>query len=219
MASTAKTEGNEPMSQPENPSPDESERLDPEDEQDSVEETPAQKPRYSKAKKLPGPGGSGAGGGALAGRGGAAAGGGGSRSGRSGSSGGFFTIYKKGQGYWTRMGTAIAATVLCGLTASFIYEQLNAGVRGLWPLGIGITVMAALMLICWWAMNAPGNADFLIATDSEMKKVNWTKPVDLMGSTKVVILFMVLIAIFLFVCDIVLQYIFHWCIPKLPAPF
>ena len=44
-------------------------------------------------------------------------------------------------------------------------------------------------------MNKPANVDFLIATDSEMKKVNWTSRKELIGSTKVVILFMFLIAV------------------------
>ena len=43
-------------------------------------------------------------------------------------------------------------------------------------------------------MNKPTNVDFLIATDSEMKKVNWTSRKELIGSTKVVIIFMFLIA-------------------------
>jgi len=215
MPQGAKTEDTEPMSQPENPSPDESELAEPDDDQDAVGETPAAKPpRYSKAKKLTGGGGTGGSSGGMTAGGGA----GGNRPARSAASSGFFTIYKKGQGYWTRMGTAIAAVVLSGLTASFVYEQLNISGRGLWPLGIGITVMAALLLLCWWVMNSAGNADFLIATDSEMKKVNWTKPVDLMGSTKVVIMFMVLIAMFLFVTDIILQYIFYWCGVG-PSPF
>src|SRR3954453_11315169 len=40
--------------------------------------------------------------------------------------GGFFSIYKKGQGYWTRMGTALAAAFIALLCADFIYTQMNA---------------------------------------------------------------------------------------------
>ena len=36
---------------------------------------------------------------------------------------GFFTIYKKGQGYWTRMGTAISVTALAALTAYELYDK------------------------------------------------------------------------------------------------
>ena len=46
-------------------------------------------------------------------------------------------------------------------------------------------------------MNKPSNVDFLVATDREMKKVNWTSRKDLIGSTKVVIVFMFLIALIL----------------------
>src|SRR5215207_665925 len=37
---------------------------------------------------------------------------------------GFFTIYKKGQGYWTRMGTAIGGAVLGGLIVWQLYVQM-----------------------------------------------------------------------------------------------
>src|SRR5690349_7504465 len=37
---------------------------------------------------------------------------------------GFFAIYKKGQGYWTRMGTALGALLLGGLTAYNLYVYL-----------------------------------------------------------------------------------------------
>jgi preprotein translocase SecE subunit len=58
-------------------------------------------------------------------------------------------------------------------------------------------------------MNKPGNVDFLIATDSEMKKVNWTSKRELIGSTKVVILFMFAIAIILFVLDLLFNTVFY----------
>jgi preprotein translocase subunit SecE len=59
-------------------------------------------------------------------------------------------------------------------------------------------------------MNKPANADFLIATDSEMKKVNWTSRRELIGSTKVVVGFMFLIAAVLFVIDLLFQTIFYF---------
>jgi preprotein translocase SecE subunit len=77
-------------------------------------------------------------------------------------------------------------------------------------IGVCVAVAVTLGVLAWWMMNKPGNADFLIATDSEMKKVNWTSRKDLIGSTKVVILFMFLIAAFLFVCDILFGYVFYF---------
>src|SRR5690242_21250868 len=38
--------------------------------------------------------------------------------------GGFFHVYKSGQGYWTRMGTAAGAALIGLLSANFIYSEL-----------------------------------------------------------------------------------------------
>src|SRR5262245_31581418 len=37
---------------------------------------------------------------------------------------GFFTIYKSGQGYWTRMGTAAGAGIIILSTAIWLYQNL-----------------------------------------------------------------------------------------------
>jgi preprotein translocase subunit SecE len=117
--------------------------------------------------------------------------------------GSFFSIYKKGQGYWTRMGTALAGLLIGILATAFLFDQLrNADmIRGKALIISGI-FMAVYALFVVWIANKPRNDDFLIATDSEMKKVNWTSKKDLIGSTKVVIIFMFLIATLLFVIDI-----------------
>jgi preprotein translocase SecE subunit len=129
---------------------------------------------------------------------------------------GFFTIYKKGQGYWTRMGTAIGAGLLGVLITWQIYRYVPAFVSasepgrgqriGLIAAGVFAVVYA---FIAWRLMNKPANADFLIATDSEMKKVNWTSRRELVGSTKVVILFMFAIAAILFVLDLIFNTLFY----------
>jgi len=129
---------------------------------------------------------------------------------------GFFTIYKKGQGKWTRLGTAFAAAALGCLTAYnlFIYAQpyLPAEhpetARKLVLLGC-ILFLAGFAAVFFWVSNKPKNVDFLIATDSEMKKVNWTTKGELFGSTRVVVLFLVFIALFLFVVDLIFQQFFH----------
>src|SRR5687767_11273258 len=94
---------------------------------------------------------------------------------------GFFTIYKKGQGYWTRMGTAIGAGVLGALITWQIYRYIPAfpAFQSATDPGraqrIGMIAAAVFAvvygLIVWRLMNKPANADFLIATDGEMKKV------------------------------------------------
>jgi len=129
---------------------------------------------------------------------------------------GYFTVYKSGQGYWTRAGT-VMGVILIGIFTAWNLEQyvptfLPASVPAAtgnkigWGVAIGFCVGFAWL--CWHLLNKPTNVDFLIATDSEMKKVNWTSRKELIGSTKVVIAFMFLTALFLFLCDVVFIFIF-----------
>jgi len=141
---------------------------------------------------------------------------------------GFFHVYKPGQGYWTRMGTAGAAALVAALTANFLYHQLpiwlrNSGMSDSASRPTSIYIIGGLLIawgvFVWYMMNKPTNADFLIATDSEMKKVNWTSKKELIGSTKVVIIFMFLIAFLLFAFDICFGYIFYWLDVLKSSPF
>jgi len=138
--------------------------------------------------------------------------------------GGFFTIYKKGQGYWTRISTAGGVALLLAFTAFFLHSRLpvlfsslEGRPRALTGVVTGVVVLGGLL--AWRLMNKPDNVDFLIATDSEMKKVNWTSQKELIGSTKVVIFFMLIIASVLFLIDVLFGY-FFWMITVLKAkPF
>jgi len=141
---------------------------------------------------------------------------------------GFFHLYKPGQGYWTRMGTAGAALLVAVLTAHFLYQYMHIwlGKFGMSesaarPTSIYIIAGLAIAwgLFVWYMMNKPTNADFLIATDSEMKKVNWTSKRELIGSTKVVIIFMFLIAFLLFAFDIIFGYLFYFLDVLKTKPF
>lgn len=148
-------------------------------------------------------------------------------------SGGFFHVYKPGQGYWTRMGTAGAALLIAVLFINFLFHQLPTWLRPMFDnsaqaidKGAAVQHAAAMasratLVVCgvflagfsflvFWLMNKPDNADFLIATDSEMKKVNWTSKKELWGSTKIVIIFMFLIATMLFSFDIIFGYLFYF---------
>jgi|SRR5579862_2253564 len=128
----------------------------------------------------------------------------------------FFTIYKHGQGYWTRVGTVIGAGLIGGFTAYSIYIQVPTFITsheiGLRVAGIATAVFLALyVVLCWYLLNKPTNVDFLIATDSEMKKVNWTSRKELIGSTKVVVAFMILVALFLFSVDWIFGTLMYLC--------
>jgi preprotein translocase SecE subunit len=124
----------------------------------------------------------------------------------------FFTIYKKGQGKWTRLGTVAAAGLLACLTAYNLYlwilpalpvaagAKINNNPQHILIAGCAL-FLGFLALIIFWVGNKPSNVDFLIATDSEMKKVNWTTKGELFGSTRVVVLFLIFIGCFLFLVD------------------
>jgi preprotein translocase subunit SecE len=130
---------------------------------------------------------------------------------------GYFTIYKRGQGYATRMGTIAGAAILAAVTAYFLYNYLPTWLPTTWPVPLrtkitycAVTGVILLVgLITFIITNRPNIVDFLIATDSEMKKVNWTTRAELIGSTKVVILFVVLICIILFAYDTFFGYVFY----------
>lgn len=68
--------------------------------------------------------------------------------------------------------------------------------------GVVAAVIIGGVLGTYWLVGAkPATAEFLIATDGEMKKVNWSTRKDVIGSTWVVIGASLLIAFMLFVVD------------------
>src|SRR5262245_45836380 len=74
----------------------------------------------------------------------------------------FFTIYKKGQGYWTRMGTAIGAGMLGALMTWQIYRYVPAFFSSADPTRpqrialIVASVFAVLFAaLAWRMMNKP----------------------------------------------------------------
>jgi preprotein translocase SecE subunit len=131
-----------------------------------------------------------------------------------GAEAGFFHIYKSGQGYWTRMCSAGGAALIILATAAFFFQYLPSWSVYLRKheavlMGILVGLVVVMGVLSFWLMNKPRNVDFLIATDSEMKKVNWTSREELIGSTKIVILFVVIITAFLFVIDLIFGYFFY----------
>jgi preprotein translocase subunit SecE len=124
---------------------------------------------------------------------------------------GFFRIYKPGQGYWTRLCTALGAGLLIVVVAWFLYDKLRI-IDGndfpRWATGITAAFVIGTVILLWRYLNKPNVVDFFIATESEMKKVNWTSRKELFGSTKVVIVFMFLIASVLFLFDLMFGYFF-----------
>ncbi len=117
-------------------------------------------------------------------------------------------IYKSGQGYWTRVMTAIGVgTLALGAAAWFndriigVYMLKTSDHALYWKAGIiaGTALLAGVLL--WWLLNKPKIADFMIATENEMKKVNWPTKQAVIALTWVVIVGTLLIALLLFLSD------------------
>jgi len=75
--------------------------------------------------------------------------------------------------------------------------------------GVGLLMLVGTILTYWMVGVSPRTVEFLIATDGEMKKVNWSSRRDVMGSTWVVILWSVLIAGGLFTVDLAFAKLFQ----------
>jgi preprotein translocase SecE subunit len=128
--------------------------------------------------------------------------------------GGFFTIYRRGQGKWTRLGTAIASAVIIIATAIFIVNDVRGAAANVISERTAIIIAGVFVIVAslfvFYVQNRPKNVTFLVDTDSEMKKVNWTTKQELIGSTKIVIGFMFLLSMMLFIVDIFFGYLFYF---------
>ena len=116
-------------------------------------------------------------------------------------------IYKKGQGYWTRLMTAMAAGLLILMGGAWLWEALAGqtwfGSEDVYTQGIVAAATALLFgLLTFYLVGIkPRVVDFLIATELEMKKVNWSSRKEVMGSTWVVIGLTVFIGLMIFILD------------------
>jgi len=116
-------------------------------------------------------------------------------------------IYKPGQGRYVRLGTAGVAGLVGLLLAYYVYTLLAAHLSEDFAYKVYVAyavpalVFAGIALLVARYLNQPRAADFLIATESEMKKVSWSSKAEVVGSTLVVIVTVVILAAFIFVVD------------------
>jgi preprotein translocase subunit SecE len=122
-----------------------------------------------------------------------------------------FEIYKRSQGKYTRLCSAFAVAIIAGLGCFQLYNEMKASDYGLWietfiPAGL----FAVLALLVFWLVNNPRVADFMIAAESEMKKVSWSSRQQITDNTKVVIIVVIVMAVLLGVTDLVFRTFFTW---------
>jgi len=117
-----------------------------------------------------------------------------------------FTIYKPGQGYWARMLTAVSVGVVTLATVAWLWNVLQQYVTSknliYIQASICVGILAVVGLTVAYILNKPRVVDFLIATEAEMRKVNWPSRRELIGSTWIVICGTFLLAAFMFITDL-----------------
>jgi preprotein translocase subunit SecE len=120
-----------------------------------------------------------------------------------------FSIYKSGQGYWTRTLTAVGVGTLVISGLAWILPHVEVqGHETLAKAIVGAVVVAFFAFAVWWVLNTPKIADFMIATEMEMKKVAWPTQQELITFTIVVIVGTLLMALLLWGVDLGFLYLF-----------
>lgn len=101
-------------------------------------------------------------------------------------------------------GGPVVATVVGQPRGKPVFELLyiQAG-------GVAVLVLLGAIAVYWFVGARATTVDFLIATDGEMKKVNWSTRKDIIGSTKVVIIWCVLLVAGLFLVDLAFSTFFR----------
>ena len=117
-------------------------------------------------------------------------------------------IYKPGQGYWTRMMSAVGGGLLAFMGAVWLWKSF-AGVRIGSLQTVYIQAGAAVLfiaLLTWlgyhFICRSPKVVEFFIATEGEMKKVNWSTRREILGSTWVVIGLMFVVGVVITLLDL-----------------
>jgi len=118
-------------------------------------------------------------------------------------------IYKPGQGKYSRLVSGISVGVIVAAGCWRLYERLTATDLNPWIVFLlPLVVFVAAGVALYWLLNKPSVADFLIAAEGELKKVNWSSRKEVAVSTGVVIGVVVVMAMLLGATDMVFQLIF-----------
>ena len=124
-------------------------------------------------------------------------------------------IYKPGQGYWTRLMSAVGWGVVVAFASLWVWNQfasIAVPEEAVYYQGIGASAILLIggVVLYYLIYIRRRSSEFLIATDGEMRKVNWSTRREIIGSTWVVIAISVIIAAILWATDIVFGLFFTW---------
>ncbi len=122
-------------------------------------------------------------------------------------------IYKPGQGKYTRLGSGAAGVAIVGWGCWRLYDVLSGTDWNLWittmvPVVIGVAFASGV----YWLMNNAAVADFMIAAEGELKKVNWSSRKEVAVSTLIVIVVVIAMGVLLGVTDLIFSTVFRYLI-------
>lgn len=120
-----------------------------------------------------------------------------------------FHVFKPGQGAYVRWGSAAAAAIVVLGLADFVYDHLawfSDWVRYLVP----VVLLAGLGYFVFRLVGqSRSTVDFMILTEGEMKKVNWSTRREVFGATRVVIVTVLALASILFAVNLLFIFLFE----------
>jgi len=117
-------------------------------------------------------------------------------------------IYKRGQGTWARLTTAVGLGLFCLFGLSDVFAAMESwervafgGVQ--WRMIVTAVLAAAAAFLIAWLVNGRRSVDFLIVTEAELRKVSWPTRRELKRQTIVVVVFTLLLGGIIFGADLV----------------
>jgi len=120
-----------------------------------------------------------------------------------------FKIYKRGQGYYTRLYSALVAFVIVMAGCYTLHQKLQGTNVWVWTL-VPAGICAGFGLLFYWLVNRPAVADFMISAESEIKKVSWSSRKEIFASTFIVICVVVLMSSMLLATDMIFRSLFMY---------